>query len=59
MEALSINPSAALTKVEAALLVKVSTQTIDRWEKAGKIKRLNTPGKGVRYSKEELIKVQA
>lgn len=46
-----------ITIREASILLGVSTKTLRRWEKLGKVKSFRTPGNHRRYNKEELLKI--
>ena len=46
-----------LNITEASELLGVSTKTLRRWEKDGKISPFRTPGGHRRYDKEQLLKI--
>lgn len=44
-----------LTMAETARLVKASTRTVERWEAAGLITSLRTPGNHRRFKKSDVL----
>ena len=51
----TLSPEKLLTRREAATLLKVQPQTIDRWIKAGKLKAYKMPlGRSVRIDAESV-----
>ena len=46
-----------LNITEASEILGVSTKTLRRWEKDGKISPFRTPGGHRRYDKEQLLKI--
>ena len=46
-----------LNITEASKLIAVSTKTLRRWEKEGKITPYKTPGGHRRYDKEDVLKI--
>lgn len=42
------------TRAEAAAYARVSLATLDRWARDGKVTRHRTPGRGIRFTKDDL-----
>lgn len=46
---------ALLTSSEVASMWRVDSRTVNRWAKAGKLGAIRTPGKRMRYRKDEVM----
>ncbi len=46
-----------LTAQEVASIVGVTTQTVYLWVKKGKLKKMNLPGRGVRFAEADVLRI--